>query len=385
MVKAMVLTKTGSPDYLEWRDYPEPKADKGAIVAESALCGVCGTDTHMVYGRLPVPMPHILGHEWIGTVKELGEGVETDFTGKPLKEGDYIGVCLAKCGECWFCKNVPGRESLCMSMDVIGISQHSCDEPPHLFGGFAEQLYIGSHFPVFKFPEGVFTEKEMVLVEPMAVATRAFKRAQSGGTDCAYAGEGVDPSQTIVIQGAGPIGQCHTVTANVYGMNNIIVIDSIPSRLEQAKKLGATHTIDMNDYPTTDDRVEAVLDLTYGVGADVVMEATGVPAAFSESFKLVRRGGTVVEMGHFTNTGETSVNPHVDFCNKEVNCFGDWGYSRFEYRTAIAVMEKAKKIGVPIEIICAEVAPLSDLPNQILRQEKKLAPGKIAIDCRQVD
>jgi L-iditol 2-dehydrogenase len=140
----------------------------------------------------------------------------------------------------------------------------------------------------------------------------------------------------------------------------------------------------MNDYPTTDDRVEAILDLTYGIGADAVMEATGVPAAFSEAFKLVRRGGTVVEMGHFTNTGETKVNPHVDFCNKEVDCFGDWGYSRFEYRTAIAVMEKAKKIGADFESICADVQPLYDLPAQILRQEKREAPGKIAIDCRIV-
>jgi L-iditol 2-dehydrogenase len=110
-----------------------------------------------------------------------------------------------------------------------------------------------------------------------------------------------------------------------------------------------------------------------------VIEATGVPAAFSEAFKLVRRGGTVVEMGHFTNTGETKVNPHVDFCNKEVNCFGNWGYGKFEYRTAIAVMMKAKKMGIPFGEICTEIHPLEDLPAQIVRQEKKLSPGKIAM------
>jgi L-iditol 2-dehydrogenase len=223
------------------------------------------------------------------------------------------------------------------------------------------------------------TEKEMVLVEPIAVATRAFKRAQSGGTDCAYAGEGVDPSQTVVIQGLGPIGQSHVVVNNVYGMSNIIGIDIIPSRLEQAKKMGAKEVINMKEYPKMDDRVEKVMELTNGIGADVVIEASGVPAAFTEALNLVRRGGTVVEMGHFTNTGETSVNPHVHFCNKEVNCFGDWGYSKFEYRTAIAVMSKAKKMGIPFSDICAEIAPLEDLPNQIIRQEKKLSPGKIAV------
>jgi L-iditol 2-dehydrogenase len=383
MVKAMVLTKTGSPDNLVMRDFPEPKATPGTIVANVNMCGVCGTDTHMVYGRLPVPMPHILGHEWFGTVRELGEGVEVDYTGKPIKEGDLITCCLGKCGKCWFCHNVPGRESLCQNMEVVGISSHSSDEPPHLWGAYSEMVYLSPQLPLFKIPDGL-SEREMVMTEPMAVATRAFKRLQAGGTSSAAYGEGVDPSQTLVIQGAGPIGMCHTVTANVYGMGNIVVIDSIPARLEQAKKMGAKHVIDMNDYPTTDDRVEAILDLTYGIGADGVIEATGVPAAFSESFKLVRRGGTVVEMGHFTDTGETKVNPHVDFCNKEVDCFGDWGYSVFEYRTTLAVMEKAKKMGIPFGEIVADVQPLYDLPNQIRRQEEKRAPGKIAIDCRKV-
>jgi len=377
----MVLTKPGSPDNIEMREYPVPKADPGTIVADVKLCGVCGTDTHMAYGRLPVPMPHILGHEWFGTISELGEGVETDYVGNPLKEGDLIATCLGKCGKCWFCHNVPGRESLCMNMEVVGISQHNADEPPHLWGGFAEKVYIQETLPVFKFPEGLFTEEEMVLIEPMAVATRSFKRGQSGATNAAYAGEGVDPSQTLVIQGMGPIGQSIAVTANVYGMNNIIGIDMIPERLKQGKRMGCTETISMKDYPSVDERVERVLELTNGIGADLVIEATGVPAAFSESFKLVRRGGTVVEMGHFTDTGETKVNPHVDFCNKEVDVFGNWGYSKFEYRTALAVMEKAKKMKIPFGEICAEIHPLDDLPNQIRRQEEKKAPGKIAIRC----
>lgn len=385
MVKAMVLTEPGSPDNLEIRDYPEPSADPGTIVADVSLCGVCGTDTHIVYGRLPVPMPHILGHEWFGQVAELGEGVETDYVGNPLEEGDYIATCLGKCGECWFCHNVPGRESLCMNMEVVGISGHSADEPPHLWGGFAEKVYLQEMLPVFRFPDDVFTDEEMAMVEPMAVATRSFKRAQSGGTDAAYAGEGVDPSQTLVVQGLGPIGQSIIATANVYGMNNIIGIDMVAGRLEQAKKLGAGQVIDMRDYESVDDRVERTMELTNGIGADIVIEATGVPAAFSESFKHVRRGGTIVEMGHFTDTGETSVNPHVDFCNKEVNVFGNWGYGVFEYRTAIAVMEKAKKMGIPFGSILAEVHPLNDLPNQIIRQENKEAPGKIAVDCRQIE
>jgi len=381
MPKAMVLKTTGSTDNFEMREYPEPKAIPGTTIAEVSMCGVCGTDTHMVYGRLPVKMPHILGHEWFGTVKELGEGVETDFTGKPLEEGDKFTCCLGICNKCWFCLNVPARQSLCQAMEVVGISAHSCDEPPHFWGAYSERVFLQEQMPLFKIPDGL-SEKEMVLTEPLAVATRAFKRLQAGGTSSAAYGEGVDPSQTLVIQGAGPIGLCHVTTANVYGMENIIVIDSIPARLEQAKKMGAKYTIDMNDFPTLDDRVEETLEITYGIGADGVIEATGVPAAFSEAFKHVRRGGTVVEMGHFTDTGETKVNPHVDFCNKEVDCFGDWGYSPFEYRTTLAVMAKAKKMGIPFEDIVTDVQPLYDLPNQILRQERKEAPGKIAIDCR---
>lgn len=378
MAKAFVLMKTGGPENLKMMDYPTPKAKPGTIVADVKLCGICGTDTHIIYGRLPVPLPQLLGHEWFGTIRELGKGVKVDYTGKPLEKGDFIATCLAKCGKCWFCQNLPGRESLCQNLELVGISPHKADEPPHFWGAFAEHVYIPETYPVFKLPKGL-TDREMVMIEPIAVATRSFKRAQSGGTDCAYAGEGVDPSQTVVIQGLGPIGLSHTVVNNVYGMNNIVGVDIIPERLTQAKKMGATETISMKEYVTTEDRVEKIMELTDGIGADVVIEATGVPAAFSESFKLLRRGGTVVEMGHFTNTGETKVNPHVDFCNKEVNVFGNWGYSKFEYRTAIAVMMKAKKMGIPFGEICTEVHPLEDLPAQILRQEKKLSPGKIAI------
>lgn len=382
--KAMVLTKFGSPDYLEVQEFPVPEPADDAIVARVKMCGVCGTDTHVVYGRLKLPLPTILGHEWFGVVEKLGSNVKTDFTGKPLNEGDYIATCGGACGKCWFCKNTPGRTNLCDSLYIVGLWPTPCDQPPHLFGGFAEYVYVDTtKLPVFKFPPGL-SENEMVLVEPMAVATRTWKRAIAGSTCASYAAEGWEASQTIAIQGLGPIGQCHVTTALVHGVDRLILIDLMKDRLEEGKKLadavGAeTLLINLKEVPNVEDRVKMVKDFTYGVGADIVIEATGAPPAFAEAFKLVRRGGTIVEMGHFTDTGSIQVNPHIDLCNKDVQVFGSWAYPGFEYKTAIAVMAKAKKVGIPFGNILKEVNPLEELPNSIRRQEEKKVPGKIAI------
>jgi D-arabinose 1-dehydrogenase-like Zn-dependent alcohol dehydrogenase len=115
---AEVLKKLG--EFVK-EDFPVQEPEKGAVLEEVGMCGVCGTDMHISKGRLPMPFPTILGHEWWGRVKALGEGVNTDWVGKPLKEGDYITTAVGSCGKCWYCRNLPGRPNLCEKMSVIGI------------------------------------------------------------------------------------------------------------------------------------------------------------------------------------------------------------------------------------------------------------------------
>ncbi|MDW5562100.1 MAG: zinc-binding dehydrogenase [Methanomassiliicoccus sp.] len=382
MAKEMVLSKQGSTDYLEMRDYPTPSAGPGAVVADVVLCGVCGTDTHQVMGWLPIPVPHALGHEWFGRVRELGEGVEADATGQPLSTGDRIASGIGISRPDWYSRNLPDRPNVSSGFEEVGISMtHTADDPPHFWGAFAEHVYLPGYFPIYKLPPGM-DDRELVLVEPIAVATRAFKRAQGSAAGYTKTGVGVDPSQTVVVQGMGPVGMCHALVCNLFGMTNIIGIDKVPERLEKGKRMGLTDAIDMNEVDSIEDRQKQVKKLSGGEGADIVFETAGHPSAFEESFQLVRKGGCIVEVGNAADSGKAQLSPFTDVCQKDVDVLGSFGYSGLEYRTAMATMVKAKQAGVPFGEIVGEVRPLEELPEQIQRQGEAGVPGRIAIQPR---
>ena len=378
MARAMVLTRQGSVDYLEMRDYPTPSAAAGDIVADVRLCTICGTDIDVIHGGQELPMPNLMGHEWFGKVRELGDRVHKDYVGNELRKGDLIATSNGTRGDCWYLNNVPGRNNLCQQQEVIGVYRRSADRPPHFWGAFAEHVYIESHIPAFKLPPGM-EDREMVCLEPIAVATRSFKRAHGSGSSGAAAGEGVDPSQTVVIQGLGSIGQCMALVCNAYGMENVVAVDRHPDRIEMGRKMGVTEVVDRGELTTVEERTNAVRRMTGGRGADIVFECAGTNQAFAEAFKLVRRGGTVVELGVAGDKGTIDVNPFSDFCEKEVNVFGVFGYPSLEYRTAISVMGVAKRRGIPFGGIISEVQPLESLPQQVRRHEERAVPGSIAI------
>ena len=119
--------------------------------------------------------------------------------------------------------------------------------------------------------------------------------------------------------------------------------------------------------------------MTGGRGADIVFECAGTNQAFAEAFKLVRRGGTVVELGVAGDKGNIEVNPFSDFCEKEVSVFGVFGYPSLEYRTAISVMGVAKRRGIPFSDIVSDVRPLEELPEQVRRHEERAVSGSIAM------
>ena len=375
MARAMVLIRPGSIDNFEMRDYPTPPAGRGDIVANVSMCTICGTDMDIIHGGQDLPMPILLGHEWFGTVRELGDGVTKDFVGQELREGDLIATSNGTRGDCWYLNNVPGRNNLCPQQEVVGVYRRSADEAPHFWGAFAEHVYIEKHIPAFKLPAGL-DERELVCLEPIAVATRSFKRAHGSG---AGAGEGVDPSQTVVIQGLGSIGQCMSLVCNVNGMENIIAVDRHPDRIELGKRMGVTDIVDRSALKSVEERAEEVRRMTGGRGADIVFECAGTNQAFAEAFKLVRKGGTVVELGVAGDKGTIGVNPFSDFCEKEVNVFGVFGYPSLEYRIAIATMNVAKRRGIPFGDIVSDVKPLDTLPEQLRRHDERDVPGSIAI------
>jgi L-iditol 2-dehydrogenase len=336
MVRAAILEEVGR---LEVEDFPRPEVGAKSLLMRVELCGICGTDIHLYHGRLRVPLPIIPGHEFVGRVEEIDDEARgLEVLGNPLSEGELITVVpgtSAFCGTCYYCRFIPQRPTLCQNRRVLGVNM-SCREPPHLYGGWSEHLYVDAgHWWVYKVPEGMPPEVA-VLTEPMAVSTRALERAFEPGFPTS--GEGFGLGSTVVVQGVGPIGLLVVATARLMGARLIIAIDGIERRLRMAERMGADHTIDMRAYRTSEDRVAEVERLTGNVGADVVVECAGAPAAFPEGIRMTRRGGRLVEVGHFTDPGGVEIRPHL-ICWKDIDILGCWAYPPAQFKKALEALE----------------------------------------------
>ena len=156
------------------------------------------------------------------------------------------------------------------------------------------------------------------------------------------------------------------------GVNNIIAIDGNPARLELARRMGADYTLNFREIQSRDDMVLAVRDVTKGLGAHFAFSVTGVPRAAGDIFKLVRRGGGVCEVGSFVEGGECSVSPHEDWCKKEISLVGSWAYNSWEYPNAYHFLQRAARIGIPVEKLITHRFPLNRISEAFettLRQE----------------
>lgn len=361
MVRASVLEGVGR---LVVHDYPRPEVGEEAFLLKMELCGVCGTDIHLYGGKMNIPFPVIPGHEFVGRIDEMGKGVaDLEVKGQSLGEGDLVVVVPgtnAFCGTCYFCRFMPHKPTLCTNRRVMGVNI-SCIDPPHLFGGWAEEIYVDAgHWWTYKVPEGLPPEVA-VLVEPMAVSTRAFERAFEPGLPTFR--EGYGPGSSVVVQGLGPIGLLVVVTAKVAGAGNIIGVDMVDDRLAIAERLGADHLVDMRALNSTEERVKEVERLTNGLGADVVVECAGVPAAFPEGIAMTRRGGKYVEVGHYTDPGDIEVNPHT-ICMMDMNILGSWAYPPTQFDTALQILKRGMDT-LPLKEVITHRFRVTEVENAI--------------------
>jgi L-iditol 2-dehydrogenase len=301
--------------------------------------GVCGTDKHTYRGETKqyagtdhereVTYPLICGHENVGVVEATG-GEVLDSEGQPLHPGDRIvPAANVPCGRCTFCVN-GYPYYFCQNLQDYGNSLHS-GQAPHLFGGWAEYMYLLPGTPLFRVPDGL-PDEVAVLTEVMAV-THGVDTARSllglwGGPRFA---------ESVLVFGVGPLGLCHLVKSRMIGCGRLIAIDRFGSRLRMAEAFGATLTLNVD---TTDERerVALVREHTGGLGPDLVLDCTGVPQTFVESLHLVRYGGVVVEAGAFVDLGPVNVNPNADICTKNVNVIGVGGETATSYLPAMRLM-----------------------------------------------
>jgi L-iditol 2-dehydrogenase len=303
------MTKPGS---IGVKEFPVPELEPRAALVEMVMSGICGTDKHTFEGLIhhagfDVNFPIIPGHENLSIIKKLGTKDDGwfDGNGKPLKVGDRVApVPDVRCGECYTCKNFYGW-SWCDRISAYG-GQLSCRDPPHLLGGWAEEMYILPKTTLFKVPDDM-PDKVAVLTEPMSVAYSSLARALGPYW---LVKEGGGPGDSVVIQGSGPIGLTHAVMAKMAGAGRVIMIGDPTERLEIARQIGADETISIGKYPTPEARAERVLALTEGRGAELVIECVGSPSVLKEGLEMVSLGGTYLEVGNYVNAGEVSINPH---------------------------------------------------------------------------
>ncbi|HEX2985578.1 MAG TPA: zinc-binding dehydrogenase, partial [Caproiciproducens sp.] len=192
-----------------------------------------------------------------------------------------------------------------------------------------------------------------MLLEPAAVTAHALEQGKKTGR--------LNFNSKVLVQGCGPIGLMMIATLRTMGINKIIAVDGNEKRLNFARKLGADEVVNFKELPTLEQRVEAVKSMTDGAGADFAFQCTGNPHAASDIYKYIRRGGGLCEMGFFVNNGECTINPHFDLCNKEIMLVGSWDYGAHEYPNAIAFMDRAKKLGIPLEELITHRYPLDQM------------------------
>ena len=329
-----------APGHLEVRRFPLPDPEPGAVVMKVAYSGICGTDKHTYRGESKqyagtdhereIVFPLICGHENVGVVAAIG-GEVNDSEGRPLRVGDRIvPAANVPCGRCNFCLN-GYPYYFCANLQDYGNSLHA-GIPPHLFGGWAEYMYLLPRTPLFRVPDEL-PDELAALTEVMAV-THGFDRARM-----LNAGWGGTPfGESVAVVGIGPLGFCHLVKARLMGSGKLIAIDRLESRLELARRFGATLTINAADT-SEKERIDLVRGHTQ-VGPDIVIDCTGVAQSFPECLHMVRYGGVVVEAGAFVDMGPVEVNPNADITTKNVSVIGVGGETATSYVPAMNLLAR---------------------------------------------
>ena len=344
---------------IEIKEFNIPEIGDDEMLVKVEGCGICGTDVHEYkndpFGLIPV----VLGHEGTGEIIKMGKNIKRDSAGKSLKVGDKIVTCIIPCGECPTCLQHPERTNLCENQGIYGLMT---DDNIHLNGWFGDYIVIRKNSTVFNVSDMDLHSR--ILIEPAAVVVHAVERAKATGL--------LKFNSKVLVQGCGPIGLLLLSVLRTMGIENILALDGNEKRLEMAKRLGATETINVMKSSSFDETIGKVKDLTDGLGADFAFQCTGSPKAHAGIWKFVRRGGGLCEVGFFVNNGDATINPHFDLCNKEITAVGSWVYTPQDYLTTFDFLKRANGIGLPIKELITHEFPLEELQEALetnIRQE----------------
>jgi succinate semialdehyde reductase (NADPH) len=284
-VRAVVLPKVGAP--LQIEDIPTPQPKSGEVLIRVSACGVCHTDLHVIKGEVMFPTPAVLGHEISGWVAGVGAGVGGFSEGTPV-----VSTFIMPCGTCAFCSQ--GRDDLCATFFEMnrlrgtlydGTSRLARRDGTPLamysMAGLAEYAVVPAT-DVFALPEGLPLEESCILGCAIFTAYGAVRHQAE-----------LRAGETVAVVATGGVGSNIIQVARAFGAAQIIAVDVRDDKLDAARQLGATHTINAS----REEVGRTVLEMTAGRGVDVAFEALGRSETVLHAFGAVRDGGRVVIVG----------------------------------------------------------------------------------------
>ncbi len=320
-MKAVVIEK---PESVSVRDLPTPAPEAREVVVKVAACGICGTDKHIYAGTFLSHYPIVPGHEFSGTVVEVGPGV-TD-----VKPGDRVAVDPSLfCGECYYCRKLQGNH--CLNWGAIGDTVN---------GAFAEYVKVPAR-NCYRLPDQV-SFQEAALIEPLACVVWGQKRLQA------------QPGDSVLLLGAGPISMLWTQMLRHGNASQIVVTDLHQSRLDVARQLGASATVQAGDEQAGQLRELAPM------GFDIVIDVTGVPAVLQDGFNYVRPMGKVMIFGVCPANSSISISPFQVY-HKDLTILGSMAIN-YTFDPAIAMLEAG---AVQVKSLVTHSLPLDDFEDAL--------------------
>ncbi len=335
-MKAVSIVGKGK---VQIEEIPKPEVRPGTLLIKVIYCSLCGSDIERVFGphwdtgapQLESIKGSILGHEWVGRVEEIGEGVEGWSVGDRTVDGRFF------CGRCWYC--VRGMPFLCMGGRVRGhpydYAQSSAPSPPQRHGALTEYV-VRPAASRLKVPDHV-SDEEAAMSEPLATGVTSTLNAE------------VRLADTAVIIGVGHIGLSVLAAVKAAGAAPLIAIDKIDARLEIAKEMGANITLNADKV----DVIKEVVAITEA-GPDVIFVAvsSGAPGIIEQAFEMVRYHGRIMIVG---NAAPATLHPGR-WLTKEVRVEGTvhMGESMIP---AMALIENGQ---VNLKPMVTEVIPLEE-------------------------
>ena len=285
--RAAVMVKKNR---LETWDVAVADPEPGGALVRVVLGGVCGSDVHILSGEAgDMPFPIILGHEGVGRIERLGGGVATDYAGMPVAAGDLVYWSpIALCRRCYSCTVL--EETPCEN------TQFFEDASKPNWGSYADFAWLPNGMPFYRLPDNAQPEAVAALGCALPTVLRGFDRCGP-----------VKVGDSVVVQGAGPVGLSAVLVAAQAGAREVIVIDAAPVRLEAARKLGATATVSLADTP--EERHRQIYDRVGKAGPDIVVEAAGALPAFPEGVDLSGIHSRYIILGLWGAIGTQPISP----------------------------------------------------------------------------